>query len=53
MLFQIVIKQTLGYYEINDGFQNYVILDSNKTEIKTAIEHIMFQNYVILDSNKT
>ena len=34
-------------------FQNYVILDSNKTENKVDIENVEFQNYVILDSNKT
>ena len=34
-------------------FQNYVILDSNKTENESGIAAVEFQNYVILDSNKT
>ena len=34
-------------------FQNYVILDSNKTASIPKPADFMFQNYVILDSNKT
>ena len=34
-------------------FQNYVILDSNKTKNIPSPNRIKFQNYVILDSNKT
>ena len=34
-------------------FQNYVILDSNKTIGSSGNYAKMFQNYVILDSNKT
>ena len=34
-------------------FQNYVILDSNKTKTITYTSGTVFQNYVILDSNKT
>ena len=35
------------------SFQNYVILDSNKTAKVKNRDKLMFQNYVILDSNKT
>ena len=35
------------------GFQNCVILDSNKTRVVKGFIPTMFQNCVILDSNKT
>ena len=34
-------------------FQNYVILDRNKTTEGTQAQGQKFQNYVILDRNKT
>ena len=37
----------------NNKFQNYVILDSNKTSVMYEKKLPLFQNYVILDSNKT
>ena len=35
------------------GFQNCVILDSNKTIFLYIVSFLKFQNCVILDSNKT
>ena len=53
MLFQIVIKQDIQILAKASGFQNYVILDSNKTKGALFVARKKFQNYVILDSNKT
>ena len=53
MLFQIVIKQHCIDCIPSILFQNYVILDSNKTGADIWRCSCLFQNYVILDSNKT
>ena len=34
-------------------FQNYAVLDSNKTKARPRMNTYTFQNYAVLDSNKT
>ena len=53
MLFQIEIKQNITKTQKQVKFQNYVILDRNKTLKNGSNNKYVFQNYVILDRNKT